>query len=87
MEPVRRRLFYVLLIRVDVAVAAGSSLDEHAKAILAVGLRSQRAMPAQRMLANSSPEFVEYLKMQVQEKQKRNNTWATAASQGEPKRK
>ena len=84
-EPVRRRRFYFLLIRVDVAVATGSSLDEHAKALMAVGLRSRRAMPAQRMLANSSPEVVEYLKKQAQGKQQRKKTGALAASQGQPK--
>ena len=84
-EPVRRRRFYFLLIRVDVAVATGSSLDEHAKALMAVGLRSplRRAMPAQRMLENSSPEVVEYLKKQVQGKQQRKKTEDLAASQGQ----
>ena len=38
-EFVRRQRFYFLLIRVDVAVATGSSLDEHAQALMAVGLR------------------------------------------------
>ena len=82
-EPVRRRRFYFLLIRVDVAVATGSSLDEHANALMAVGLRPQRAMPPQKLLANSSPEVVGYVKKQVAEKQKRKKTSAIAALQGD----
>ena len=83
-ELVRRRRFYFLLIRVDVAVATGSSLDEHAKALMAVGLRDDRATPAQRMLASSAPEVVEYLR-RMQAKQQRRPMGRPAASQELPK--
>ena len=54
-EPVRRQRIYFVLIRVDVAVAYGIKLDEHAQALTAVGLCSQGTEPARRMLPNDSP--------------------------------
>ena len=83
-EPMRRQRFYFLLIRVDVAVATGGALDEHAKALMAVGLRSERASPAQRMLASSAPEVVEYIR-RAQAKQQHKASGPIAASQGQAK--
>ena len=60
-EPVKRHRFYILLVRTDVAVARGQQLDEHVQALLQVGLREDRATPAQRMLPNDSPHVREYL--------------------------
>ena len=54
-EPVRRRRFYFLLVRTDVAVAKGTVLDDHVRAWLGVGMSRTRATPAERLLRNDSP--------------------------------
>jgi site-specific DNA-cytosine methylase len=54
-EPVRRRRFYFLLVRTDVAVAKGTVLDDHVRALLSVGMSRTRATPAERLLRNDSP--------------------------------
>jgi site-specific DNA-cytosine methylase len=54
-EPVRRRRFYFLLVRTDVAVAKGTELDDHVRALLSVGMSRTRATPAERLLRNESP--------------------------------
>ena len=59
-EPVRRRRFYFLLVRTDVAVARGTELDDHVRALLSVGMSSTRATPAERLLRNDSPHVQEY---------------------------
>ena len=50
-----------MLMRVDVAVAHGIKLDEHAQALAAVGLCSHCTEPARRMLPNDSPMVRKYM--------------------------
>ena len=59
-EPVRRRRFYFLLVRTDVAVAKGTVLDDHVRALLRVGMSRTRATPAERLLRNESPHVEEH---------------------------
>ena len=46
---------YLLLVRTDVAVAKGTVLDDHVRALLSVGMSRTRATPAERLLRNDSP--------------------------------
>jgi len=61
-EPVRRRRFYFVLVRVDVAIARGAALDEHVRDLLKIGNRIACVTPAQRLLPNDSTHVVQYEK-------------------------
>jgi hypothetical protein len=80
-EPVRRRRFYFLLVRTDVAVARGAELDEHVRALLSVGRSNTRATPSERLLRNESPHVVEFHRRAAG----RGHTGGPAASRGQQK--
>ena len=75
-EPVSRPRVFFLLVRVDVAVARGSALDQLAMRLLRVGQTTTRAELSQRMLPSSSSVVQQWLAKQ------RSPQGTLAATQG-----
>jgi hypothetical protein len=75
-EPVRRRRCWFLLVRVDVARARAGDLDDHARALLPLGRRTEHAQPSERLLTNDCQYIQEFLK------KRGRATNITAASRG-----
>ena len=75
-EPVSRPRVFFLLVRVDVAVARGSALDQLAMRLLRVGQTTTRAGLSQRMLPSSSSVVQQWLAKQ------RSPQGTLAATQG-----
>jgi hypothetical protein len=68
---VRRRRGWFLLVRVDVARARAGDLDDHARALLPLGRRTEHPQPSERLLTNEC----QYIKAGTSNKN-------TAASRG-----
>jgi len=75
-EPVRRRRCWFVLVRVDVARARAGDLDDHARALLPLGRRTEHAQPSERLLTNDCTYIQEFLRRRARPKQ------ITAASRG-----
>ncbi len=75
-EPVRRRRCWFVLVRVDVARARAGDLDDHARALLPLGRRTEHAQPSERLLTNDCNYIQEFLRRRARPK------LITAASRG-----